>query len=97
MELYYKSKHIDYQSLPPFRADCLGNSSYSMDFIYPKENGKVYLTKNFNGEIQPFVLKVAHSDLKAKLFWYLNDKFLGTTQTFHEMQVEAKTGNYYLP
>ena len=96
MELYYKSKHIDYQPLPPFRADCLGNSSYSMDFIYPKENGKVYLTKNFNGEIQPFVLKVAHSDLKAKLFWYLNDKFLGTTQTFHEMQVEAKTGNYYI-
>ena len=96
MELYYKSKHIDYQPLPPFRADCLGNSSYSMDFIYPKENGKVYLTKNFNGEMQPFVLKVAHSDLKAKLFWYLNDKFLGTTQTFHEMQVEAKTGNYYI-
>lgn len=96
MELYYKSKHIDYQPLPPFRADCLGNSSSSMDFIYPKENGKVYLTKNFNGEIQPFVLKVAHSDLKAKLFWYLNDKFLGTTQTFHEMQVEAKTGKYYI-
>ncbi len=96
MELYYKSKHIHYHPLPPFRSDCLGNSAYSMDFIYPKENGKVYLTKNFNGEIQPFVLKVAHSDLKAKLFWYLNDKFLGTTQTFHEMQVEANTGKYYI-
>lgn len=96
MELYYKTKHIDYVSLPPFRADCLGVSSYTMDFIYPKENGKVYLTKNFNGEIQPFVLKVAHSDERAKLFWYLNDKFLGTTQTFHEMSVEAKTGKYYI-
>lgn len=96
MELYYKTKHIDYVSLPPFRADCLGTSSYSMDFIYPKENGKVYLTKNFNGEIQPFVLKVAHSNERAKLFWYLNDKFLGTTQTFHEMSVEAKTGKYYI-
>ncbi len=96
MELYYKTKHIDYLPLPPFRADCLGASSYSMDFIYPKENGKVYLTKNFNGEIQPFVLKVAHSDQRAKLFWYLNDKFLGTTQTFHEMSVEAKTGKYYI-
>lgn len=96
MELYYKTKHIDYVSLPPFRADCLGASSYTMDFIYPKENGKVYLTKNFNGEIQPFVLKVAHSDERAKLFWYLNDTFLGTTQTFHEMSVEAKTGKYYI-
>lgn len=96
MELYYKTKHINYVPLPPFRPDCLGASSYSMDFIYPKENGKVYLTKNFNGEIQPFIIKVAHSDQKAKLFWYLNDKFLGTTQTFHEMSVEAKTGKYYI-
>lgn len=96
MELYYKTKHINYVPLPPFRSDCLGASSYSMDFIYPKENGKVYLTKNFNGEIQPFIIKVAHSDQKAKLFWYLNDKFLGTTQTFHEMSVEAKTGKYYI-
>lgn len=53
MELYYKTKHINYVPLPPFRSDCLGASSYSMDFIYPKENGKVYLTKNFNGEISP--------------------------------------------
>ncbi|HEU4496066.1 MAG TPA: penicillin-binding protein 1C [Flavobacterium sp.] len=96
MEMYYKSKHIGYIPLPPFRAGCAGTSSYSMDFIYPKENGKVYLTKNFNGEIQPFILKVAHSSQRAKLFWYLNDKFLGTTQTFHEMQVEAKTGTYYI-
>lgn len=96
MEMYYKSKHINYVSLPPFREDCLGNASYSMDFIYPKENGKMYLTKDFTGEIQPFVLKVAHSNSKAKLFWYLNSEFLGTTQTFHEMSVQAKTGTYYI-
>lgn len=96
MELYYKSKHIDYIPLPPFREDCSGASTVTMDFIYPKENGKIYLTKNFDGDIQPFILKVAHSSPKAKLFWYLNDKFLGTTQVFHEMSVQAKTGKYYI-
>lgn len=96
MEWYYKSLHMDYMSLPPFRSDCQGVTSGSMDFIYPKENGKVYLTKDFNGQIQPFVLKAAHSSANAKLFWYLDDKYLGMTQTFHEMQVEAKTGKYIL-
>lgn len=96
MEWYYKSRHIDYVSLPPFREDCLGTNAVSMDFIYPKENGKVYLTKNFNGDIQPFVIKVAHSQPNVKLFWYLNNKYLGTTQTFHEMSIEAKTGKYYV-
>lgn len=96
MEWYYKSLHMDYMPLPPFRSDCQGVTSGSMDFIYPKENGKVYLTKDFNGIIQPFVLKAAHSSVGAKLFWYLDDKYLGMTETFHEMQVEAKTGKYIL-
>jgi penicillin-binding protein 1C len=67
-----------------------------MDFIYPKENGKVYLTKNFDGQVQPVVMKVAHSQPNVKLFWYLNNAFLGSTQTFHEMSVRAKTGKYYV-
>ena len=96
MEWYYKTRHIDYLPLPAFREDCVGTASVSMDFIYPKENGKIYLTKNFEGDIQPFVLKVAHSQPNAKLFWYLNNKFLGSTQTFHEMSVAAKTGKYYI-
>ncbi len=96
MEWYYKTRHIDYLPLPPFREDCVGTALVSMDFIYPKENGKIYLTKNFEGDIQPFVLKVAHSQPYAKLFWYLNNQFLGTTQTFHELSVAAKTGKYYI-
>jgi penicillin-binding protein 1C len=96
MALFYKSRHIDYVSLPPFREGCSGGTAVTMDFIYPKSDAKIYLTRNFNGIIQPIVVKAAHSQPNAKLFWYLNRKFLGTTQTFHEMSIEAKTGKYYL-
>lgn len=96
MEWYYKSMHMDYISLPPFRGDCQATAAASMDFIYPKENGKIYLTKDFNGNVQPFVLKAAHSQAGARLFWYLGDKYLGETQTFHEMPVKASTGIYYI-
>jgi penicillin-binding protein 1C len=41
MEWYYKSLHMDYVSLPPFREDCQGATGTYMDFIYPKENGKI--------------------------------------------------------
>jgi penicillin-binding protein 1C len=30
------------------------------------------------------------------LFWYLGRKYLGETQTFHEMPVNAPTGKYIL-
>ena len=96
MEYYYKSLHIDYQPLPPFRADCLQTQQSNMDFIYPKTNSKIYLTKNFSGKIQPVIIKVAHSNKEAKLYWYVDNVYKGTTQTFHEMQVEASTGFHYV-
>lgn len=96
MEWYYKSLHMDYRTLPPYRSDCQGTTGAYMDFIYPKEDGKIYLTKDFNGRVQPVILKAAHTSAKAKLFWYLGDKYLGETQTFHEMPIVAKTGTYYI-
>ncbi|QEL02578.1 penicillin-binding protein 1C [Olivibacter sp. LS-1] len=97
MAWYYKSKHADYKVLPPFRADCLGAQITRMDFIYPKDYAsKIYLTKDFNGIVQPVILKVAHALDHTKLFWYANKEFLGTTETFHEMPLNLKSGNYFI-
>lgn len=96
MEWYYKSQHIDYQPLPPFRQDCIQTQAATMDFIYPKGNSKIYLTKNFNSEIQPVILKVAHSQREMKLYWYVDDVYKGTTKTFHEMPIEPTTGIHYV-
>ena len=96
MEWYYKSQHIDYQVLPPFRLDCVQTQAPAMDFIYPKGNSKIYLTKNFNSEVQPVILKVAHSQREMKLYWYVDDVYKGITKTFHEMPIEAVTGIHYV-
>nr|WP_159779575.1 penicillin-binding protein 1C [Flavobacterium sp. 9AF] len=97
MEWYYKSKHINYKTLPPYRSDCLeGTLEKKMDFIYPNANAKIILTKNFSGEIQPVILKIAHTNPDTEVFWYLNETYLGSTKTFHEKQVIAPTGDYIL-
>ncbi|WP_157278437.1 penicillin-binding protein 1C [Olivibacter sitiensis] len=97
MEWYYKSKHADYKVLPPYRADCTIGQGLNMDFIYPKEySSKIYLTRDFDGLIQPVILKVAHNQARMKLFWYMDGVFLGTTQNFHEMAVNAQSGTYLI-
>ncbi|WP_445453014.1 penicillin-binding protein 1C [Flavobacterium sp. 25HG05S-40] len=96
MEWYYKSLHIDYKPLPPYRDDCQQNQQPSMDFIYPKKNSKIYLAKDFNSKVQPVILKVAHSNKEAKLYWYVDNVYKGTTQTFHEMPIEPETGVHYI-
>lgn len=94
MEWYYKSLHIDYKPLPPFRPDCIAAPQHSMDFIYPKTNSKIYLTKNFSSTIQPVIFKVACSNKESKLYWYVDNVYKGITQTFHEMALEASTGKH---
>lgn len=96
MEWYYKSQHINYRTLPPFREDCIGTQTATMDFIYPKANTRIYLTKNFNSEVQPVILKVAHSQRDTQLFWYVDKIYKGTTKTFHEMPIEASAGTHHI-
>ena len=96
MEWYYKSQNIEYTALPPFRGDCASGMSGAMDFIYPKANTKIYLTKNFNSEIQPVILKVAHTNRDMELYWYVDDVYKGSTKTFHEYAIDAVSGFHYV-
>ena len=63
-----------------------------MDFIYPAEALKVFLPKDFDGTKNGLVLRLAHSIPDTKVFWYLDETFLGTTENIHEMEVKPTTG-----
>ena len=95
MEWFYKNHHIGYKTLPPFRSDCQSQNGFSgLDFIYPKHQSVIYTTKNFGGELQPFIAKAANTE--GEVFWYLNDTFLGSTFHFHEMNINASKGKHIL-
>ena len=96
MAWYYKNKHIEYLPLPPFKDDCKGTQTASMDFIYPKTNSKIYLTKNFNSEVQPVIFKVAYSQREKQLFWYVDNVFKGMTKVFHEKPILMPAGFHYI-
>jgi penicillin-binding protein 1C len=96
MAWYYKGKHIEYLPLPPFKEDCLGTQTIAMDFIYPKTNSKIYLTKNFNSEVQPVIFKVAYSQREKQLFWYVDHVYKGVTKVFHEKPIIMNAGFHYI-
>lgn len=96
MAWYYKGKHIEYLPLPPFKENCMGTQTASMDFIYPKANSKIYLTKDFNSEIQPVIFKVAYSQRENKLFWYVDNAYKGETKVFHEKPIMMTAGFHYV-
>ena len=94
MEFYYKSKNPFYKPLPPYRNDCIAEGSITMQFIYPKQSGKYFLPKDFDGQTQELVFKLAHSKPETTVFWYIDNTFIGSTKTIHDMAIKPSIGKH---
>ena len=94
LEYYYKKQNPFYKPLPEFRTDCLVDVKYAMKFIYPTEKSTIFLPKDFDGKQNELILKVAHSNNDATLYWYANKTFLGTTKEQHNFAIQPKVGEF---
>ncbi|HJZ41986.1 MAG TPA: hypothetical protein VJ203_16570 [Bacteroidales bacterium] len=47
-EWYYKKRHSDYHTLPPFKTGCETGSLSNMDLIYPREETKIFIPVELN-------------------------------------------------
>ncbi len=97
MEYYYKQKHLSYKPVPPVYPFC-NASQPLMDFIYPPKGTIIYQPADYAGQIVPIVFELIHQQNGARVFWHLNDKYLGeTTGSRHQMRVtELAAGTYRL-
>ncbi len=94
MEFYYKRTHPTYKVLPSFRKDCQSKNTPLMAFIYPTNGSRIGLTKNFNGQINEVVLKLAHTQPETEVYWYLDETFLKQTRNFHEIGISPSEGKH---
>ena len=93
---YYKNKNPFYKDLPPFRTDCKESSSVAMEFIYPSQQSTIFLPKDFDGNTNDLILKVAHSKPELELFWYVDETYVGKTKDIHDMAVLPKPGKHII-
>jgi penicillin-binding protein 1C len=96
MEYYYKSKNYQYQSLPPFRADCAATLQRTMEMIYPKDGSKIYVPLEADGSRGRMICSAAHRQPGIKLFWYLEDQYLGETKDYHQFALNPSAGRHAL-
>ncbi len=90
---YYSQTHPEYKTIPAYRKDCQPDQATQvMTVVYPKDKSKIYLPIAADGEQESALFKVAHQDPRAKLYWHLNDTYLGMTEGEHHMPVKASYG-----
>ncbi|WP_250433477.1 penicillin-binding protein 1C [Hanstruepera flava] len=96
MAHFYKTKNPFYKQLPKFRADCISDSETTMEFIYPKDNNTIFLPKDFDGDTNELILKIAHSKPNTTLFWYVDNTFVGSTKSIHDLAIIPTIGEHYI-
>lgn len=98
-EHYYTLKYPNYNKLPPFHADCINVSTKVNDnirLIYPVPNAQIYVPIGLRGNTEKAIFKAVHSDPLAILYWHLDDRYIQSTNEFHQIEIGAEYGKHIL-
>ncbi len=96
-EWFYKRKNPLYKPLPPFKPGCNEKEEISvMQFVYPLDASNIYIPRDLDGNLQMVVFEIAHRYPEKRLFWHLDQNYLGETKEFHQMQFYANKGKHVL-
>jgi penicillin-binding protein 1C len=100
MEWYYRRNHSDYMPLPPYKNECLKDISKppapSMTLIYPPVNSRIYIPVELDGQSGRTVFKAAHNDVSTKIYWHLDNQYIGHTKEIHQMEIAPEPGNHQI-
>jgi penicillin-binding protein 1C len=98
IEKYYKSNNPAYKLLPDYRCDCEQEESKdkSLVLVYPRRNSKIFLPHTFEGTVGKMVAEAAHRIPGSRLFWHLDEEYLGVTEEIHQLEMKPEKGKHKL-
>ncbi len=96
MEWYFKRQDPHYRVLPPVYDGCRDESVQELQIVYPEQNSHLVIPRELDGERGRVVLEVAHRNDEAKVFWHIDDTYLGATVMNHQLAVDIVPGRHRL-
>lgn len=91
---YYKNNN--FRKLPPFLKGCLQSELELFDLIYPNQYSKVRIPVEQDGQMGKTVFEATHEDDKTRIFWHIDNEYVGTTRKVHQMSIYAIPGPHVL-
>ena len=98
-EFYYRNHHPDYQPLPPIHKNCSNlndQATKPIQVIYPPSGAKIIVPIDLDGQLSKTIFRATHRNSDKKIFWHLNQTYLGSTQDFHELALNPPPGKHKL-
>ena len=95
--LYLKRFDPTYQAIPPVHMDCIqSKDDQQLDIVYPQEKSSFAIPKNLKNQKESIVCEVAHQSPNTRVYWHLNDEYLGMTEEFHKISINSGIGRHKL-
>ncbi|OFX88055.1 MAG: penicillin-binding protein 1C [Bacteroidetes bacterium GWF2_33_16] len=63
-----------------------------LEFLYPTDSALIQIPRDFDGQYQKIISKIAHQTPTKNVFWYLDDFYLGSTKENHSKAIELSKG-----
>jgi len=96
MEWYYKRSNSSYREVPPVLSGCKDESIREMEIIYPEWNSHLVIPRELDGTKGKVVLEVSHRQAPVKVFWHIDEVFVGTTSNIHQLALDIEPGIHTL-
>ncbi len=96
MEWFYRPKHPEYKILPPFAKGCMPDNNANLAFIYPTNGSRIYIPTLADGSREQVVVDIVTGQNVKTVFWYLDDTFIGKTETMHQITISPVKGLHTL-
>jgi penicillin-binding protein 1C len=98
LEWYYEQKHSGYRQLPPWRDDCAASVEQlpPMSCVFPREGAEIYVPIELNGQRGRVVFQATHRNARSRIFWHLDEDYIGETTDFHQLGLAPAPGKHEL-
>lgn len=95
--LFLKRFDPSYHSIPRVHPDCIqSEDDKQLDIVYPQEKSSFAIPNNLKNEKESIVCEVAHQSPNTRVYWHLNDEYLGMTEEFHKISINSGIGTHKL-
>lgn len=97
MEFYYKQRNADYKTLPPFKPGCMATETGKLiEVLYPQQGARIFVPKEITGEQGKTVFSAVHRKPGSKIFWSLDDEYVATTVSMHQLALSPPAGRHII-
>jgi penicillin-binding protein 1C len=96
MEWYYKRSDPRYEILPPVMEGCRDEAVRELEIVYPEWDSHLVIPLELDGQKGRVVLEVAHRNPDTRVFWHLDESFIGSTSGRHQLEANMAPGKHTL-